>query len=336
MHTADQLRGLYAGQTVTSGSSGWLSEEFLAGGGDTDAIINYESSLYQLRDEGHDITVIVPRDGVISADYPLSTLAAPANSNAEKQIARLSEWLMQHQQEIADTYRRSVAPVDEEVPEIANQPVIELAFPNNYSVVNTLLEAYNNDLRAPGSTTFVLDASGSMEGERMESLKAIMRSLIDGTAEVSTGNVGLRDREMVTLLAFNNVPHEPTRVIFRRDDPEVQQQLHGYLDNLYPMEATAVYETLLQALHSSDTEHGIPSIVLLTDGEVTAGPGLQEFLNMYADLPENLQEIPVFVILYGEANENEMRELVQHTGGEVFDAINGDLGEVFKEIRGYQ
>ena len=41
--------------------------------------------------------------------------------------------------------------------------------------------------------------------------------------------------------------------------------------------------------------------------------------------------IPVFVILYGEANEGDMKELADVTGGAVFDAINDDLSDAFKE-----
>ena len=46
--------------------------------------------------------------------------------------------------------------------------------------------------------------------------------------------------------------------------------------------------------------------------------------------------MPVFVILYGDASESEMRELAELTGGEVFDALGGDLAAAFKEIRGFQ
>ena len=48
------------------------------------------------------------------------------------------------------------------------------------------------------------------------------------------------------------------------------------------------------------------------------------------------RSIPVFVILYGDANKAEMTELAKLTGGEVFDALNGDLESAFKEIRGFQ
>ena len=75
--------------------------------------------------------------------------------------------------------------------------------------------------------------------------------------------------------------------------------------------------------------------MLLSDGQATAEPFYDQFVADYGQHPE-WSGIPVFVILYGEANRGEMEQLAQLTGGKVFDAQNGDLAETFKEIRGYQ
>ena len=44
---------------------------------------------------------------------------------------------------------------------------------------------------------------------------------------------------------------------------------------------------------------------------------------------------PTFAII-GEGNTDEMNALATLTGGKTFDAQNGDLTDVFKQIRGYQ
>jgi Ca-activated chloride channel family protein len=41
-------------------------------------------------------------------------------------------------------------------------------------------------------------------------------------------------------------------------------------------------------------------------------------------------------ILFGEAAEQEVRQVATATGGEVFDARRGDLSKAFCQIRGYQ
>ncbi|WIM68773.1 VWA domain-containing protein [Corynebacterium breve] len=332
----EPMQQLYQAQAMVSGSSGWLADSFIESPEKVDAIVNYESTLYQLRDEGQPIKVIVPQDGVISADYPLSTLAEPATSSAPEKVSALADWLMEHDEEIAQSYRRPLSGTEALPAELANQSVIELAFPADYAVVEKLVNQYNNDYRNPGSTTFVLDTSGSMEGERLDSLKAIMTSLVDGTASTTTGDVALRDREKVTLWSFGTTPNPPLTQEFSRESNEVKGSLQSYIDGLNADGTTAVYQTLLDALNASDTSGGIPSIVLLSDGIVTAGPNYDGFLAEYNALPQEKKDIPVFVILYGEASVQEMQGLADLTGGEVFDALNGDLDEAFKEIRGFQ
>ena len=194
----------------------------------------------------------------------------------------------------------------------------------------------NNEYRTRGNTTFVLDTSGSMEGERLDSLKEIMTSLVDGTAATTIGNVSLRDGETVTFQQFSSEPWEPLTGTYSTTDPAVQQQFLDYINGLVADGGTNIYDTLLSVTEKADPDAGITSIVLLTDGEVTAGRGMADFKNDYAKVTANKGKVPVFVILYGEANVAEMKELADMTGGAVFDAINGDLGDAFKEIRGYQ
>lgn len=330
------LQALFQAQSLVSGSSGWLADAFVADPSRADAIVNYEATLHQLRADGQPIQVIVPSDGVISADYPLSTLANPASAQAGEQVRALSDWLLAHQDDIAETFRRPVTQVADMPAEIASQQVIELPFPANQGVVDDLLYAYNNQYRKPGTTTFVLDVSGSMEGKRLASLKEIMHSLIDGTASTVTGDVSLRDRETVTLWSFDDAPNEPLTVVFDRAQPDSAGQLNEYVDKLSAGGGTALYPALLAALEATDTSNGIPSIVLLGDGQANMGENFDQFSRAYRELPVELRRVPVFVILYGSANASEMEQLAALTGGAVFDAMNGDLASAFKEIRGFQ
>ena len=331
-----RLTELFQAQSVISGSSGWLAEDFAENPDRADAIVNYESTLQQMRKDGHPITVVVPADGVISADYPLSTLANPSRENAGEQVKELTEWLLDHQEEIADSFRRPVVEVENLPAELAEQRVIELPFPASINTVEALLDRYNNNYRQRGTTSFILDTSGSMEGERLESLQEIMSSLIDGSAATATGNVALRDNEMVTLQSFSSEPAAPLTAQYNRDDPASKQQFQDYINGLHADGSTAIYDTLYAVLENANPDDGISSIVLLSDGVVTSGKTFAMFKDSYQQLTPAQQSIPVFVILYGEANELEMTDLAELTGGKVFDAINSDLGEVFKEIRGYQ
>lgn len=332
-----ELTDFFSGQTLTSGSSGWLADTFQARPEDVDAIINYESVLTTMRDEGVDIEVVIPADGVISADYPLSTMAEPSHDGAREQVAALADWFEENPDKLTDVNLRPTSGAGELPEDLASTTVIELPFPATMDITDDLLSAYANELRRPGSTAFVLDTSGSMEGERLADLKSTMVSLIDGTAATETGEVGLRGQESVTVLPFATEVHPPTDVIFDPEDQGVQAELTEAVDSLVADGTTAVYEALAQAYDHVDTGgESIPSIVLMSDGEVTEGMPLGGFEEFYANLDPQQQQIPVFVILYGEASITDMEALADLTGGAVFDALDGDLAAAFKEIRAYQ
>ena len=71
------LKDFLGGQKLTAGSSGWLADAYLREQDHLDGIVNYEAVLLRLNDRPElreKLTVIYPRDGVISADYPLMLL----------------------------------------------------------------------------------------------------------------------------------------------------------------------------------------------------------------------------------------------------------------------
>ncbi len=334
---APQVREFLSGQTLTSGSSGWLKDTFLQNPDRADAIVNYESVLHSMvRDDGADIEVVVPADGVVSADYPLSTLSTADSAAAEK-VAALTRWLQENPQELTDTSRRPGG--DATLPaELSRQLIIESPFPGDITVTNALIDAYNNDLRVPGATTFVLDVSGSMEGQRLDSLKSTMSSLISGQSATVTGNVSLRERESVTLIPFNFTPTDVVHADIDQVGGPARHSLATFVDGFTAAGGTGLYDALATAFEDTETgaEGRIPSIVLMTDGEWTSGMSPEQFRVFHDSLPAEKKQIPVFVILYGEASVAEMDELAGLTGGRTFDALQGDLDAAFKEIRAYQ
>ena len=114
-----------------------------------------------------------------------------------------------------------------------------------------------------------------------------------------------------------------------------------YADSLNMTGGTALYDSVLAALqHSLEQRKKSPnyqySVVAFTDGENTEGRGLESFKAAYAQLPEDVRAVPVFMVLFGEAKEADLKQLVSITGGRVFDARKTPLYAVFKDIRAYQ
>ena len=328
-----KVQKLFAHQTLTSGSSGWLADRFREHPEQADAIFNYESVLYQLKDEGADLEVVIPSDGVISADYPLSALSSSQDTEAEGKVQALAEWLGEHPEKLKDYHLRVD---DTDLP----GTVFELPYPANEKTVEALGDAFAHELRNPGNTALVLDTSGSMEGQRIDLLKNSLLPLIDGTADGSAdgeGQVAFRNREQIKLIPYSSEPQQPTRARVDKDNPATTKELADRVERLVADGDTATFEAVLSAFNEVDTSSGdIGTVVLMTDGEVTRGRTFAQFKEAYEQLPPEKKEIPVFVILYGEANIQEMQELAALTGGKTFDALNGDLAAAFEEIRAYQ
>ena len=333
---APKIAEFFSHQSMTSGSSGWLADRFLDRRGSADAIINYESVLLGDRFAAGGVVPIIPVDGVISADYPLTPLQTPKNADAAEKVRELTEWFKEHSDDVARYHLRTDNSLDVSGVDTQAQ-LYELPYPGNQTAVALLQEAYSNDLRKPGTTAFVLDTSGSMEGQRMELLKSTMRSLVDGTAASSTGSVAFRNREHIEIVPFDREVEPSTGATVDSANPDAISPLLERVEQLTPGGFTNIYDALQTAYAGIETGDGtIGSIVLMTDGERTSGPDFNQFRVFYNDLTGDKRAIPTFVILYGEANVAEMQSLAELTGGKTFDALGGDLAQAFEEIRAYQ
>ncbi|MFB7467896.1 substrate-binding domain-containing protein [Streptomyces sp. NPDC056224] len=339
---APRLKEFFAGQKLTSGSSGWLATAY-AQRPDVDALVNYESVLLSMnRDAKAPLTVIRPRDGVVTAHYPL-TLLTSAPAGARESGRALTEYLRgaQAQQAITGaTFRRPVAAGVAPAPGLGASVRRELPFPGSLAVADGLLASYENELRRPSRTVYVLDTSGSMaDDDRIGRLKAALTDLT-GSGSSGTGE-RFRDREEVTLLPFGSrVKQVRTHVVEPGSPGPALDAIRGDVKSLRPEGGTAVYSSLEAAyeqLGKGGTD-AFTSIVLMTDGENTEGVGAGHFDAFYAALPEGQKHTPVFAVLFGDSDRKELTHITELTGGRLFDATdgNGSLNGAFEEIRGYQ
>ncbi|TWE16518.1 VWA domain-containing protein [Kitasatospora atroaurantiaca] len=342
-----QLQRFFSGQKLTSGSSGWLAQAYQKAGrgAKVGALVNYESVLLSLNrtlPADDRLTVVRPVDGVVSADYPLSLLAS-AGQPARESFQRLTKYLLRSdvQQRISEqTLRR---PVTAEVAPAAGLPADrrrELPFPGSRAVADGLLSSYQNELRRPSRTVYVLDTSGSMKGERLRSLKAAMARLTG--AEDTRGVRRFRDREEVTLISFaSSVKSEKVHVVPQSSSAAELASINADVQALEADGGTAVYSSLEEAYRVVARQQGaarddrFTSIVLMTDGESNEGASDAEFRSFFQQLPEGGRAVPVFPILFGDAAKGQLQGIAELTGGKLFDGT-GSLDGAFEEIRGYQ
>lgn len=339
------MKALFKGQTLTASSSGWLAESYVREQDTIDGMINYESILLglnagnQLKEK---LILVYPKEGIITADYPLMLI------NADKREAydKLVEYLRtpEFQQEIMErTLRRPVIPSVKLSDKFASQLLVELPFPNNRQVIDSLLFAYLDEQRVPAHAFFVLDVSGSMEGERLEELKQALTNLT-GVDQSLTGQFSrFRSRERITLIPFSSGVVERQDFTIDATDSGGQDMtdVRNYVTALYAGGGTAIFSSLEyayaqvgEALQQDPNRYY--SIVLMSDGENTEGDGVKGFVNYYRSLPAQVQAVRTFTILFGDSSIKEMESIAEVTGGRVFDAQSTPLNTIFKQIRGYQ
>jgi len=350
------------GYRIVGDNSTYLAEQFAKQQGTrANAFINYESWLLTLNNSGRlreKLHLIYPFEGVTTADYPFMLLNDAKRADYLKVVEYLKGdtaqlWLARQ------TLRRPMkaelaAQVADLLPSRGVQ--VELPFSPDRQLADGLIDAYLNEFRKPIASTFVLDTSGSMQGQRREQLVEAIHYLAG--ADVSlTGRVAkLTNREKLWFLPFSDQPREPvlfeipagTRVakgVAPQADTDAKkaelQRVRDAADSLRMAGGTALYDSVLAALnHMLEQRKLNPdyqySVVAFTDGKNNQGRNLEAFKHAYEQLPEDVRGIPVFMVLYGEAAEGDLKQLVSITGGKVFDARKTPLYAVFKDIRSYQ
>ncbi len=339
------LKDFFKGQALTAGSSGWLADAYIREQNQLDGMINYESVLMQLNASGRltePLTLLYPKEGIITADYPLMLLNKEKREAYDQLVNCLRSADIQSQI-MSQTSRRPAIKEVKLSSDFADNLLIELPFPRTLSDVDNLLFAYLDKHRKLSHTFFVLDVSGSMQGESIMQLKDALNNLT-GVDNSLTGQFArFRARETISMLPFNDQPLPVSDFTITNTDknsPEMTQ-LRDYINYLQPDGGTAIYSSLSEAYRqvevaiSNDPEKYY-TVVLLTDGQNQQGIDFEEFQNMYRNLPVKVKNVKTFPILFGQSNDDEMEKISELTGGKVFDAKKSSLNSIFNNIRGYQ
>jgi Ca-activated chloride channel family protein len=339
---AEKLKNFFSGHALTAGSSGFLSESYFHDEKNLAGIFNYESELLKLNRNlllTEKLILIYPKEGTVTADYPFILLNKDKAADYQKVVDYLKSsefqtWMM------TNTDRR---PVNSEVALGVQFPkgyLMDLPFPNNIATVNEILFAYLNDRRKPSHSFFVLDLSGSMEGERISELKKAISNLTGDDASITGQFARFRNREKITIITFNNAIIE-TREFTIDKNGTALQEIKGYVNAMQVSGGTAIFSALQTAYEQAKIAkkadpNRFYSIVLMTDGLNQDGISYSDFTNFYLKESDYIAGIRAFPILFGEANSDELQNLATLTGGKMFDSRKSSLAQAFKQIRGYQ
>jgi Ca-activated chloride channel family protein len=341
------LKDFLSGQKLTAGSSGWLADAYVREQDRLDGLINYEAVLLRLNerpDLREKLTIIYPKDGVISADYPLLLLDPQKRAAYDRLVAALKGAGFQSNA-LQRAYLRPADPTSPRSPQLSGDVVVELTFPNNLDVIDTVLDAYQAELRRPATSIYLLDVSGSMRGERIANLKTALEVLTGlNTQGAAARYARFQNREHVMLIPFSNEPGDPKRFNFENENnkPRTESNLRAYVESLSAGGGTAIYSALDLAYDLAYQEQSrypgrMVTVVLLTDGQNNHGLPYPEFRARWAGKSAGgADPIRTFPILFGEASSSELDDIARLSGGRSFDGRTTHLRDVFREIRGYQ
>lgn len=343
----EAIKTFYKGQKIVSGSSGWLSDAYLAAQDRADGIITYEASIEELnanRDLKERLDRVYPSDGVVTADYPLDLLDQSKQDAYDKVVAYLKT--PDVQKRIAETTHRR--PTDTSVASSFPAIVAETSFPASAGAVQQLLLRFLNQDRVPAHSFYVLDKTGSMQskdGTKKSRIERVQDALgvLAGDDTTLTGQFArFENRERITILTFSEqVEIDKTFQMTKVNDPAVFAAVKELAQSLEPDGSTAIYTALEAALdevvrdQASDAGR-YATIVLMTDGENNRGDDFDHFAEKWRALPQYARHVHIFPIFIGEASPAELQRIADLTGGRAFDARHETLSEIFKEIRGYQ
>lgn len=335
-----QVRELLSGVNRSSGSSDWLKDMFVEG--DYDAMVNYECLMIQankeLEQQGKEtLYVIYPYDGLSLADSPLGYVD---NGDDEKEelFLKLQEYLLSGdvQNKIQQTGRRSgYSGISEENKSVFRtdwglQPdrILSPIRMPAADVIEECLRMYQTDFKKPSLSVYCLDYSGSMAGEgNVQLVDAMEQLLIQENAQKNY--LQASDDEINILIPFNE------NVIGAYTAVGAGDEIEGLYDKVEEQETgggTDMYQAAVEGIHmleDYDLTKYTPAIILMTDGQ--SDGSFKEFREAYDQLDNN---VPVFSIMFGDANETQLQKVAEYTNARVFDGRE-NLTEAFRAVRGY-
>jgi outer membrane protein OmpA-like peptidoglycan-associated protein/Mg-chelatase subunit ChlD/TolA-binding protein len=177
------------------------------------------------------------------------------------------------------------------------------------------------------SVMFVLDVSGSMDGEKIQQLREVSKITIQ---EVINNNAE------IAIAAFDgDCIHPITHYLpFTRDYSQVEL----FIDNLQAGGGTPMYEAYFQAskLLKANNKNPLKNrvIVLMTDGDATCGSALDPVLNQ---LKSQNSLFKTQSIAYGVSENSkayfDLLQIANVSGGTFFEAnTTQDLGAAFENV----
>lgn len=344
-HVQDDIKRFLGRVHRQTGSSGWLMELLVEHYDEFDAVVNYEALVIEanqkLTAQGQPpLYAFYPVDGLTIADSPLAYVdhgdAAKEKAFLKLQTALLEE---KNQQQILQSGRRVGRvgmPMTEADPHVFNTAwgidvqrlLSPITLPSG-EVIREALTLFQTAFRKPSLTAYVLDFSGSMEGDGERQVKAAMRTLLDPDLS-SQYLLQPSGQDIAAIFFFNSRPSVP--LVVKGNEADTLRRLLGQIQEKQPGGGTDMYAATAAALtwlehYENRLGDYHVAIIVMSDGKSKGS------LSQLQQHPLS-RDIPTYTILFGEADAQQMQELARVTSGRMFDGRT-DMIAAFREAKGY-
>ncbi|AFZ38038.1 von Willebrand factor type A (plasmid) [Stanieria cyanosphaera PCC 7437] len=248
----------------------------------------------------------------VAHDNPLVTFSW----NSPEQEAALTKFT----QFVLSTKMQQLATKDSFVP-VQNAATDSPPQPNGEILLAA--QKYWKQRKDLGRTVYmelVVDVSGSLEGEPINSLKEALRV---ATTEINPGNE-------IGLISFADTP---TRIVdLNAFDQNQQQRLLAGIDSLQAVGSTAIYDGLVVGLadllaKKERDPNGIFYLLLLSDGDRTTGLEFDRIRDVVANAG-----VRILPIAYGEVNYQELEAIAAFSETTVKDGNPDNVKELMHQI----
>jgi Ca-activated chloride channel family protein len=171
-----------------------------------------------------------------------------------------------------------------------------------------------------------------MAGTGEEQLKEAIRNLLDqDMARQNLLSAGERDENVFVL--FSSGVRQIISV--SGNDPKDLLNACHKVNSAIPGGGTDMYTPIVKCfelMRGYNTQDYISSIIVMTDGE--SEDYFEEFSRIYKTAGMESLDVPVFSIMFGDADQAQLDDLAELTRARVFDGKT-DLAAAFKNAKGY-
>jgi Ca-activated chloride channel family protein len=359
----EMVKAMESTVAATSGSSGWLKSKMLESTA-LDAMVNYEAMVSEanigwttikngtkithqgLIEKGREpLHVVYLKDATMMADHPLGFVNR-GNDAKSKIFNELQNFLLstEAQKEMIRLGRRTkLLGMDTSLADRnafnpnhgfdANR-IISPINPPHEEVLTAILDLYQEQVRKPSATFWIIDDSGSMykNGGKI-AVQQAMSILLD-PVKARRFKLQPTSKDLHVVIPFSDGAGAP--LMAQGNEPEKLASLINKVKQIKMGGGTNMFSGVIAALDIIKKEESrlaghLPAIAVLSDGK--SGGSVSSVLSERQRL--GLNYVPIHTLSFGsEVDEQQLHDLAAACGGRYFSGRK-DVAHAFRKMKGY-